>query len=147
MAATPFCTFDDSLWPLLMLRVVGEASSQQFEEYLKVSASYFQRGEPYVIVSDLLQAGMVSAELRHRQAEWTTQHEGLMRKTLLGNVFVINAPFIRLGLNIVLYLKPPSFPYTVVPRMEPALEWAAVRLEEAGLREPAEHVRRHFGLP
>jgi hypothetical protein len=146
MPSTRFCTFDDSLWPLLMVRVVGDPSNQQFEEYLVACAAYVHRGEPYVIVSDLLQVGMVSAELRRRQAEWTTRHDGLMREVLLGNAFVINSPFSRLGLNIVLHLKPPSWPYVVVPRMEPAFAWAAGRLEEAGLREPAERVRRHFGL-
>lgn len=146
MPATRFCSFDDSLWPLLMLRVVGSPSNQQFEEYLAASASSFHRREPHVIVSDLLQVGMVPAELRRRQAEWTARHDGLMRETLLGNAFVINAPFSRLGLTLVLHLKPPSWPYVVVPRMEPAFAWAAVRLEEAGLREPAERVRRHFGL-
>ena len=146
MSGMPFCTFDDSLWPLLMVRVVGEPSNQRFEEYLDASASFLHRGEPYVIVSDLLQVGMVSAELRRRQAEWTTQHDGLMRETLLGNAFVLDSPFFRLGLNIVLHLKSPSWPYVIVPRMEPAFAWAAGRLEEAGLHEPAERVRRHFGL-
>jgi hypothetical protein len=147
MPATRFCSFDDSLWPLLILRVVGEASKQQFEEYLEASASYFQRGEPHVIVSDLLHVGMVSAELRRRQAAWTARHDGLIRETLLGNAFVINnAPFFRLGLNLLFHLNPPSWPYVVVSSMEPALAWAAARLEEVGLREPAARVRRHFGL-
>ncbi|MFY0522096.1 hypothetical protein ACN28I_02430 [Archangium gephyra] len=146
MPATRFCSFDDSHWPLLILRVVGEASKQQFEEYLEASASYFHRGEPHVIVSDLLHIGMVSAELRRRQAEWTARHEGIIRETLLGNAFVIsNAPFFRLGLNLLFHLNPPSWPYVVVSSMEPALAWAAGRLEEAGLREPAARVRRHFG--
>ncbi|OJT21562.1 hypothetical protein BO221_27525 [Archangium sp. Cb G35] len=147
MPAMPFCTFDDSLWPLLRLRVVGEASKPQFEEYLKVSGSYFHRGEPHVVISDLLHVGMISAELRRRQAEWTALHEGIIRRTLLGNAFVLNkAPFFRLGLNILLHLNPPSWPYVVVSDMEPALAWAVVRLEDAGLREPAERIRRHFGL-
>jgi hypothetical protein len=147
MPGTRFCTFDDSLWPLLILRVVGEASNQQFEEYLKVSGSYFHRGEPHVVVSDLLHVGMISAELRRRQAEWTARHDGIIRRTMLGNAFVIsNAPFFRLGLNILFHLNPPAWPYVVVSSVEPALAWAAVRLEEAGLREPAERVRRHFGL-
>lgn len=64
MSAPRFCTFDDSLWPLLILRIVGEPSNQQFEEYLDVSASYLRRGEPHVVVADLLRVGMASAEQR-----------------------------------------------------------------------------------
>lgn len=30
-----------------------------------------------MVISELLQVGMVSAELRRRQAEWTTVHDGL----------------------------------------------------------------------
>ncbi|HYO72796.1 MAG TPA: hypothetical protein VEU33_42715 [Archangium sp.] len=146
MPATRFCTFDDSHWPLLLVRVVGVASPPQFEEYLEESASFYHRRQPYVIVSDLLQVGMLPAELRRRQAEWTVLHDGLIRETLLGNAFIINAPFFRLGLNLLFHLNPPTWPYVVVPGMEPALAWALVRLEEAGLREPAERVRRHFGL-
>jgi hypothetical protein len=146
MSVTRFCTFDDSLWPLLQVRVVGVASPQQFEEYLEESASFYRRREPYVIVSDLLQVGMLPAELRRRQAEWTILHDALIRKSLLGNAFLINTPFFRLGLNVLFHLNPPTWPYVIVPRMEPALAWAVVRLEEAGLRKPAERVRRHFGL-
>jgi hypothetical protein len=146
MSVTRFCTFDDSLWPLLQVRVVGVASPQQFEEYLEDSLAYFHRREPYVIVSDLLQVGMLPAELRRRQAEWTKLHDGLIRERLLGNAFIINTPFFRLGLNVLFHLNPPTWPYVIVPRMEPALAWAVVRLEEAGLRKPAERVRRHFGL-
>ncbi|HEX5744625.1 MAG TPA: hypothetical protein VFZ09_00200 [Archangium sp.] len=146
MPGTRFCTFDDSLWPLLMVRVVGVASPPQFEEYLEESASFYRRRQPYVIVSDLLQVGMLPAELRRRQVEWTTLHDGLIRESLLGNAFIINTPIFRLGLNVLFHLSPPTWPYVVVPRMEPALAWAVVRLEEAGLREHAERVRRHFGL-
>ncbi|AKJ03030.1 hypothetical protein ATI61_113216 [Archangium gephyra] len=146
MSATRFCTFDDSLWPLLILRIVGEPSNQQFEEYLDVSASYLRRGERHVVVADLLQAALESAEQRRRRAEWMSRHDGLTRELLLGNAFVINAPFLRLGLNLLFHVRPPPWSYLIVPRLEPALAWAAGRMDEAGLREPAERVRRHFGL-
>jgi hypothetical protein len=146
MPAPRYCTFDDSLWPLLMLRIVGEPSNQQFEEYLDLSESYLRRGELHVVIADLTRAGLASAEQRRRRAEWSARHDELMRQTLLGNAFVINGPFLRLGLNIIFHLKPPSWPYVVVPRVEPALGWAAGQLEESGLYEPADRVRRHFGL-
>jgi hypothetical protein len=146
MSASRFCTFDDSLWPLLILRIVGEPSNQQFEEYLDVSASYLRRGEPHVVVADVLRAGMESAEQRRRRAEWAVRHEALMRELVLGNAFVINAPFLRLGLNLLLHVKPPPWPYLIVPRLELAVAWAAGRMEEVGLYEPAERIRRHFGL-
>jgi hypothetical protein len=146
MSVPRYCTFDDSLWPLLMLRIVGEPTNQQFEEYLDVSASYLRRGEPHVVIADLLQGGLASAEQRRKRAEWMVRHDALLRETVLGNAFVINNPILRLGLNLLFHLKPPPSPYVVAPRVEPALVWAAGRLEEAGLREPAERIRRHFGL-
>lgn len=146
MSATRFCTFDDSLWPLLILRIVGEPSNQQFEEYLDVSASYLHRGERHVVIADVLRAGIESAEQRRKRAEWMVRHEAPTRELLLGNAFVINSPFVRLGLNLLLHLRQPPWPYLVVPRLEPAVAWAAGQLDEAGLREPAHRIRRHFGL-
>ncbi|WP_375773141.1 hypothetical protein NR798_20370 [Archangium gephyra] len=146
MSASRYCTFDDSLWPLLILRLVGEPSNQQFDEYLDTSASYLRRGEPHVVIADLLRVGIASAEQRRRRAEWLARHDELLRESLLGHAFVINGPILRLGLNILFHLKPPAWPYVVVPRVDPAIAWAAGRLEDSGLREPAERVRRHFGL-
>ncbi|PTL77280.1 hypothetical protein [Vitiosangium sp. GDMCC 1.1324] len=146
MTAAPFCTFDDSLWPLLILRMTREPSNQELEEYLDRSASFLRRGERHVVIADLLQGGMITAEQRRRQADWMLQHDRLLRETVLGNAFVMTSPILRLGLNILFYIRMPPCPYVVVSRLEPALVWAADRLEGAGLHEASERVRRHWGL-
>lgn len=146
MIAAPFYTFDESLWPLLILRITKEPSNREFEEYLDRAEAYLRRGEPHVVIVEVLRGGMISAEQRRRQADWLSHHEKLLREMVLGNAFVLDSPVLQLGLNILFYLRTPSFPYVVVPRQESAFVWAANRLEGVGLKEASERVRRHLGL-
>ncbi|QRK05756.1 hypothetical protein JQX13_37270 [Archangium violaceum] len=146
MSAARFFIFDDSLWPLLTVRMVGEATSRHFDEFLDISLSYLHRREPHVVVTDMLRGGMMSPRLRHRLHEWMKCHEQLFRETLIGEAFVLDSPFLRLGLSILFHLRQPPCPYFIDARVEPAFAWAADQLENVGQRDAAERVRQHFGL-
>lgn len=146
MSAARFFSFDDSLWPLLTVRIVGEATSRHFDEFLDVSLSYLLRREPHVVVTDMLQGKVMSPRKRHQLREWMKCHEQLFRETVVGEAFVLDSPFHRLGLSILFHLRQPPCPYFIDVRVEPAFAWAADRLESVGQRESAERVRRHFGL-
>jgi len=51
-----------------------------------------------------------------------------------------------LGARSLIHLNPMPTPYYVASSLPAAVSWAAERLEMAGLLEPAERVRRDFGL-
>jgi hypothetical protein len=141
--AAPF-TFDDSLWPLLGVRLSGEPSPQQFEAYLARSTQYLQRGESHVCIFDVSTLRLLSSEQRQRQVEWLKANAALMRQTLLGVVYVVTSPVIRLTMSVIFHFESPNVPYAIRPNLDAAGAWAAMRLTESGLRAPAERIRRQL---
>jgi hypothetical protein len=146
MLSAPAITFDESLWPLQLVRFVGSFTPQQYEDYLAQLLATLQRGEMFIHLPDLTQLAASTSEQRRRQAEWLREHESLMRERMLGLAFVITSPAIRLALSTIFFFKPPPVPYFVAPNLPEAAAWAAQRFEDAGLALPAERIRRHFGL-
>jgi hypothetical protein len=137
---------DDSQWPLLLVRLEGAPSRQQFEEYLDRRTAYLERGAPHVLLFDTLQAWPASGELRVREAEWIQQHEAVLRELLFGTAFLITSAPVRLALSLLLHRKPLPYPYLVVSTLKEGVAWAAARCEQAGLGPDAWRIRHHFGL-
>ncbi|QRN99608.1 hypothetical protein JRI60_11555 [Archangium violaceum] len=139
-------TFDDSLWPLLVIRLTGALTDAEFEAFLARSLSYAQRGERHVVVSDLCQVGLFTAHQRQRQAEWTRQHEALLREQVIGNATIVTSAPVRLVLSLIFHLKAMPMPHVVVSDMGSAVRFVTQKLEESGLGADAERIRHHFGL-
>lgn len=139
--------FDDSRWPLLILRVAGPMTDKQFGEFLARSNTYLERGEKYVSIFDVAQAGLPSAVQRQMQAEWIRKQEPLLRERVLGNANIITSAPIRLALSLIFHLKPLPMPYAAVADMDSALRFVIGKLEEGGFGAEAERIRRDFGLP
>jgi hypothetical protein len=139
-------TFDDSLWPLLVVRFVGAPTNQQHAAYLAQLRAYLQHGERYVSIMDSRQLRLVSSEQRVRQAEFIKENEGLLKQVTLGTAGIVTSPLVRLAASVFLHLKPMPTPYYIAPSLPMAAGWAAERLEQAGLSMSAERVRRHHGL-
>lgn len=139
-------TIDDSLWPLLQVKFPRAFTNAQQEQYLSQLLAYLRRGERYVGVLDTHLLKNPSAEQRQRQADFIKEHEALFRQCSLGTVGIVTSPLMALGARILIHLKPMPTPFYVASSLPAAVSWAAERLELVGLLEPAERVRRHFGL-
>ena len=138
-------SFDESQWPLLVVRLTGEPSSLAFEDYLARCTQYLQRQERHVCVFDVSALQILSTEQRQRQVEWLKANEVLMSRTLLGVSYVVTSAVVRLTLGVIFHFKPPAAPYAFHTHLGEARAWAAMRLEEAGLRLAAERIRRSSG--
>jgi hypothetical protein len=134
-------TFDDSLWPLLILRVQGASTDQQLKDYQARARSYLERGEKYVTISDLRQTGMMTPTQRRMQAEFLEENAAAMRERLLGNATIISSAPLRLAVSLIMPFKQPPMPYAVVADMDAAVRYALRRLEESGLGEDAERIQ------
>jgi hypothetical protein len=137
-------TFDDSHWPLLLLRFEGTPTAERFEAYLARRLEYLHRQERHGIVYDTRQAHLIPAELRQRHAAWSREHNAARQRFIVGNALIITSPFIRLTMNLVLSLGGEKVPYSVAATVPEAALWVAHRLHDAGDVEPAERLRRHF---
>ncbi|AKJ06737.1 hypothetical protein ATI61_105288 [Archangium gephyra] len=138
--------FDDSCWPLLLLRVTGPMTDKQFGEFLAQSTTYVERGERYVSIFDIAQAGLPSPTQRQMQVEWIRKYDAQLRERVLGNANIITSAPLRLALSLIFHLKPLPMPYAAVPDMDSALRFVIGKLEEAGLGEDAARIRRQFGV-
>ncbi|HYO64968.1 MAG TPA: hypothetical protein VEU33_02695 [Archangium sp.] len=138
--------FEDTLWPLLHLKFVGEHMPAQYEEYLERLEKCLRRPEPCLLLVDTHVAQSVPLSHCRRQAEWCREHEALVREKVLGVAFVATSTLVRLSLNVVVQLAPLPMPYTFVSHVRAAGEWAAERFSDMGLLQTAVRVRQHFGL-
>jgi hypothetical protein len=137
-------TFDDTHWPLLLLRFEGTPTPEQLEAYLVRRLEYLQRQERHGIVYDTRQAHLITSHVRQRHAAWSREHQAPRQRFLVGNALIISSPVIRLSMNLVLSLGGAKVPYSVAATLPEAALWVAHRLHEAGDTEPAERLRHHF---
>ncbi len=140
-------TFDDSRWPLRIVRFVGTLTPRQYEHYLETTTASLRRGDRYLSVTDLTRAGLPTPEQRQRQILWMQQHESRIREVLLGMAFVITSPIIRLAVSTVMHFRPLPVPYIITAQEVEAVGWASARIEEQGLRLDAERLRTQYGIP
>jgi hypothetical protein len=147
MLSSPYIAVEDTLWPLLTVRFVGEPTTPQVVEYLERMTSYLERGEKYVVLYDARRTTATGpAEQRQMQAAWIVRHEARLRELQVGKAFLFTSPLVRLSVGVVFHLKPPPTPYFMTGHMDAALSWVCERLEGAGQRQEAARVRAYYGM-
>jgi hypothetical protein len=139
-------TFDDSLWPLLVVKFSGAVSNAQIEEYLAKRGSYLARRQKHVLIYDTASFRVLTNEQRQRQINWLKERAALLKETSLGSALVITSPVFRLVLSIVLQFSQAGTVYHTARSLPDAASWAAARLVDAGMPMEAQRVRAHFGL-
>lgn len=142
----PLVSFDDSLWPLMVVKFDGETSDAEFDVYLKRMSEYLNRQEKYVCLYDT--TAMKSSPMNHRQmqVEWLQRNDAPLRKWMLGTGFVITSPLMRLAMNVISTLNRPPCPSTNVATMDQALSWAADRFRDEGQTLASVRIRTHHNL-
>jgi hypothetical protein len=139
-------TFDESHWPLLIIRYEGSPTLEQYDTYLRERTRYLLRGEPHVTLSDARTTRLCSLEYRHHFAGWMRENTYLLEQTVLGTALVLGSSFLRLMVSTLLPLRPQSIPYSLAATPEAGALWCAERLEEEGLTGPAGHIREQFAI-
>jgi hypothetical protein len=146
MTPASHITMDESLWPLIVVRMSGTPSDRQFEDYLAVRQSQLDRQEKHVIIYDAVRLHVLTNEQRQRQIDWFKARTPLMRQYKLGSALVITSPLVRLTLSVIQHFVQGGMPYYAARSVQDAAAWSSARLAEAGLLEAAQRVREHFGL-
>jgi hypothetical protein len=139
--------WDDSLWPLRVVRFLGVPTRPQIEAHLARMTAVLERGERHAVIYDTRgMTGVGPSEHRHLPAAWMKKHDARLRELALGVAFVIQSPVVRLAVSLVMHLRPMPSPYVVTATPGEAVAWAANRLEQDGQEAAAQRVREHFGL-
>ena len=140
-------TFDDSLWPLVTVRWTGVMNDLQFEEFLVRSASFLERGESYISITDVRHAGVPSIEHCRALSRWLAAHEARLRERVLCNAILVTSAPLRLSMSLAFHLKPQPMPHRAVSTMDAALEYALGKLREAGRGAEAERLQGQLTAP
>ncbi len=144
-------TFDDSLWPLLIIHFTGSPTMAELETYLAKRLEYMQRHEPHVLLYDTRNARMLSNPQTQRHVQWMKEHDALRRETVMASVVVITSPVIRLTASAVLHFWPAKTPYFFCSNLPEGVRWAADWLQRSGHHVQANLVRQryasHMGKP
>lgn len=143
MGAAAF-TYDESFWPLLLVRLEGAVSDQEYAKFFAHGQATLRRRERYVSIFDMSRLELPTAEQRQRVALFTKEQAPLLREYVLGTAFVVSSPFLRMTLSVLFHLAPTPAPYVVVPTEALGVTWAIVRLQQSGFSAQAEHLRRHY---
>lgn len=101
---------------------------------------FLERGWGQIDIFDTLRAHQSVGEHRHRVAQWVIEHDALIRRALVGSVYIIRSPVVRLAYQVMVWLKPLPYPSVVVEDMPSALRWAAERFRQVGQHAQAQRV-------
>lgn len=134
-------SYDDSLWPLLVVKFTGTTSDQEFEAYLERMSTYLNRGEKWVCIYDSTEMKDSPLTHRQRQLEWLKENDALLRQRMIGTGFIVTSPVIRLAMSVINQLNKPPCPSSAVSNMKAALEWAAERFKQENLMIPVMLIR------
>jgi hypothetical protein len=100
---------DDSGWPIIHLRIVGKLSVPDFRMWMAQFVTVFARKQHFCLVMDLTASEVPSPEIASEAKNLVAPHRDLMRKYLLGTVFIVKSTAIRLALNaMLLIIRPPN---------------------------------------
>lgn len=131
---------DEKQWPLVLIRYEASLSMEDLELFSARLSAILARQEPYVAIADGRKSQGMTPEQRQHQADLMKRHDAQLRKYCLGSAFIVTSSLARLTLSVIVALKPPPMPYTIVTTWEAAAVWAADRLEAAGRSAQARRV-------
>ena len=80
--------FDESQWPIAILRAIGEATTDDVDKYLEIQDRLIGQKQPHVLIWDSRQAKLIKPLQRRRLATWISEHEAELKKYRLGFAFI-----------------------------------------------------------
>lgn len=133
--------FDDSRWPLVVVRYSDHVDEDEFDELLRRLDDNIKRAmharAKTVLIYDSTSGYQASPRIRKKQAEWMKQNAAMTRVNCVGIAFVITSAMVRGVLTAILWLSDMPSPYTVVATLPEAEKWCEKQLAEHGQSLPS----------
>lgn len=125
-------TFDDSRWPLLLVKLPAEPVGKQLTlDYLQQLETFFLRNQKFIAVFDVSGAKPPTAEHRFMVASWIKIKQDIIKPNLLGTAYVMPNLIQRLVLTTFLKFMDTTEiigPVKVFNTMGKAETWAQERI-------------------
>jgi len=134
-------TFDESRWPLVVVRYGVNVDENEFEELLSRLDKNVRRTaaarQKTTLIYDSTSGYQASPRIRKRQAEWMKANADITRLNCVGIGFVIDSSLVRGILTAILWLSDMPAPYTVVGTFAEAEQWCEKQLSAHGVTLPS----------
>lgn len=132
--------FDDSRYPLIVIRFHESSSEEDFVEHLRLldlnlKRTFEARTKTALIYDATLGQGS-SLRIRKLQADWMKANADVVRLGCVGISFVITSALVRGGLTAGLWLADIAAPYEVVATVGEAEAFCKKKLAQAGVALP-----------
>jgi hypothetical protein len=121
---------DDSRSPLVVVRYVGRVDDDAFRAYLDSHRKVLDKGEPYALLADALEAGVPSPPQRRMQAEFLRVEQHRLARLCVGTAFIISSGVIRGALTAILWMQALPMPFTVLSTRAAGELWCRQRLAD-----------------
>lgn len=132
--------FDDTRYPLIVIRFHGSASEEDFLEHLRLLDLNLKRTmearTKTALIYDASQGQGTSPRVRKLQADWMKANADTVRMACVGISFVITSGLVRGALTAILWMADMAAPYEVVATFGEAQAFCQKRLAQAGVALP-----------
>jgi hypothetical protein len=129
--------FDDSQWPIVVVRYPKEIEQADFTAHLERVSTYVRRAEPWGMFNDSRGAGQPNARQRQAIATFYDQHEALVREHWRGTAIIFDSPLIVGVLTALTWLRPPPHPFKPFSNADEGRRWLEERFEPGRLQRVA----------
>jgi hypothetical protein len=123
--------FDDSRFPLVVVTFPAEYTADQVAGMLARTVALLRMRQPFVLITDMRQVGIPSAEHDALVRKMIDQNRDALRRYCLGSVNIIANPILRtMARAMALAIKTP-FPVASMASVEESMAWAESKLPKA----------------
>jgi hypothetical protein len=129
--------FDDSCWPMVVVRYPKQIVHEDFLAHLERVVGYVQRDEPWGMLNDSRGAAHPNASQRQAIASFYDAHELLVRKNWRGTAVVFDSPMIAGVLTALTWLRPTPHPFKAFSSYEDGERWLRNRFTPSELAPSA----------
>lgn len=127
--ASPAIEVDRSQWPILLARVNGQPTDEEFEAYLAELERALDSGVRYAsVVSTARNAPMTRARHAKMQAKWIAEREALIAERCAAVAFVLPSAVMRGVLRAILAMQRMPSPYKVFEDEAEGIAWVREQL-------------------
>lgn len=123
------CEIDQSLFPIVILKVSGELTFQEHTELLQLIEQLLENSsEPIYLLCNLSQAAIPELSIRTTTSHWLQDNEDLVKDKVKEFIFVHQSTLMMMMLKAIFTLSPlPVSNYTSTS-IEQGINWARQRM-------------------
>ncbi len=123
---------DDRYFPLVVYALPARLDSEFVDDFTSKVDRLLRRGEPHVVVVDLLRLRELPSPLvRRALGDWVNANRSMVKELALAAAVVVGSPILRGGLTALFWIAPPPHPMEVVATPREAVEFVRPHYEKA----------------